>query len=373
MRLETLAVHAGRRTDPITGSVAAPLYLSSTFERGETGDPFFYARLDHPNRRMLERCMQDLEAGCGAAAFASGIAAACAAIEASCAGTGSRVLLPDRIYYGNRALLDQIGFTAYECQSTQMSDLDALRRTCEDFQPAMVWIETPSNPTLAITDIAAVCAIARDCGARAIVDNTFATPVLQRPFELGADVIVHSLTKYVGGHSDLMAGAVVVRDDEALLERVRDIQRNKGAVTSPFDCWLALRGVQTLPQRMAAHCANAARVAAFLQQSDSVLAVHYPGLESDPGHAVAKRQMGGFGGMLAFRMRAGRDAAARVCASVQLIAPATSLGGTHSLIEHRASAPGESGLVPDDLLRLSVGLEHPDDLIEDLVAAFARS
>lgn len=375
MRPETLAIHAGQRPDPASGAVAAPIHLSTTFERagdGSFASGFQYSRDDNPNRQTLETALAALEGGADAISFASGMAAIAAMIESLPADRPRRLVLPDDMYFGIRSLLNETGLgTQFAWVAVDMTDPAGVEAACQA-PTGMVWIETPSNPLVKIVDIAAVTAIARKAGAITAVDNTWATPLLQRPFELGADFVVHSLTKYIGGHSDVMLGAVVARESGEQSAALRAAQRHKGAVPSPFDCWLATRGLQSLSARMRMHCANAAALAEFLAGHAAVTAVHYPGLPSHPGHAIAASQMQDFGGMLSFEVAGGRAEAMGVAAALDLIARATSLGGTHSLIEHRASVEGPDSLAPESLLRLSVGLEHVDDLIADLDQALRR-
>lgn len=369
MRPETLAVHAGQHVDPSTGAVTPPIHLSTTFERAPDGTfphGYIYARDSNPNRRQLEECLTALEAGAGCVSFSSGSAATAALFQIL--EPGRHVIAPYDAYYGtNRLLRDHFGRWGLEHTFVDMADLaairDAIRKTT-----ALIWIETPSNPLIRITDIRAVCEIAREGGAQVAVDNTWCTPMLQRPLELGADFAVHATTKYLGGHSDVVGGAIVARGD-ADVERLRSVQKDAGAIPSPFDCWLVMRGVRTLPYRMRAHCANAEEVARFLSSHRAVSAVHYPGLDSDPGHAVAQKQMSAFGGMLSFEIKGGRAEALRVTGGVKLFTRATSLGGPESLIEHRASVEGANTQAPESLLRCSIGLEHPADLIDDLRSA----
>jgi cystathionine gamma-synthase len=272
-------------------------------------------------------------------------------------------------YYGTVRLLREVYQPwGLEHSFVNLSDLKALR-TALQRETALVWVETPSNPLLGITDIHAVCELARAAGARVAVDNTWCSPMLQRPLELGADFVMHSTTKYLGGHSDLIGGAVIVREQDEFFERIRLFQKQGGAIPSAFDCWLLMRGIRTLPHRMRAHCDNAMAVAQFLAGHKAVQTVHYPGLPSDPGHAVAAKQMARFGGMLSFEVKGGRAEALRVTGGVKLFTRATSLGGPESLIEHRASVEGAHTRAPESLLRVSVGLEHPDDLIDDVRAA----
>ena len=279
---------------------------------------------------------------------------------------GDHIILPTSVYYGTRKLLDQVfarwGLTM---TSVDMQDADkvapALRPTTR-----LVWVESPSNPLLAVADIERIAAIAHDAGARCAVDNTWATPVAQRPLALGADLVMHSTTKYLGGHGDVTGGALVSREDDEFFQRVRTVQTAGGAVAAPFDCWLVVRGIKTLPYRMRAHTANATAVAEFLASHPKIEAVHYPGLATHPGHSIALRQMSAFGGMVSVQVRGGREASLRVKSRVKVFTRATSLGGPESLVEHRASVEAPGSGTPDNLLRLSIGLEHADDLIGDL-------
>lgn len=370
MRIETLAVHAGLRVDPATGAVAPPIHLSTTFERDPDGAysrRFLYSRTDNPTRSALETCLAALEGGADAAAFASASAATSAVLQAL--APGDHVIAPADAYHGTLRLLRET-FTRWGLETTfvDMTDLTGVRAAVRP-STRLVWVETPSNPLWKVTDVAAVAEIARAAGARLVCDNTTATPVLQSPFRLGADVVVHATTKYLGGHGDVMGGAVITRAACDLFERVRAVQASGGAVPSPFDCWLVLRGVRTLPYRMRAHAEHALAVASFLSRHPRVETVHYPGLPTSPGHAIAARQMSAFGGMVSFQVRGGRDDALAVTAKVQLLTRATSFGGTESLIEHRASVEGPETRTPQNLLRLSVGLEHPEDVIADLAQA----
>ena len=370
MRFETIAAQAAHQADPATGAVAPPIYLSTTFERDADGEyprGFVYSRSDNPNRRALEECLTMLEGGAAAAAFGSGSAAAAAVFQAL--SPGDHVIAPDDCYHGTARMLREI-FEPWGLRTTfvDMTDPDAVRREVRP-ETRLVWVETPSNPLLKITDIPEMTSLARTAGARCVCDNTWATPMLQRPLSLGADLVVHSTTKYISGHEDVTGGVVVSAHDDALFQRIRLIQNVAGAVPSPFDCWLTLRGIRTLHVRAPAHCANAGLIARFLQDHPRVAAVHYPGLSGHPGHDVATRQMADFGGMLSFQVSGGKGAAMRVAARVRLFIRATSLGGTQSLIEHRASIEGPDTNTPDDLLRVSVGLESVDDLIDDLSQA----
>jgi cystathionine gamma-synthase len=277
------------------------------------------------------------------------------------------------MYFGIRSLIDETDIgRRFEFVAVDMRNLDALRGAVTA-PTGLVWIETPSNPLIRVVDVRVVCDIAHAAGALAVVDNTWATPVLQRPLELGADAVMHSATKYIGGHSDLMAGVVVVPENSPLERPLRMIQRHKGSVAAPFDCWLALRGLQTLPLRIRAHCEGARQVAEALNAHPAVENVLFPGLPDDPGHALAGRQMSGYGAMLSFIVQGGAEAAMAVAGRLKLVVRATSLGGTHSLIEHRASVEGPKTMAPAGLLRISVGLEHPQDIIDDLAQALAAS
>ncbi len=370
MHIETIAVHSGRHVDAATGAVSAPIHLSTTFERDADGGfarGYEYGRDDNPNRRALETCLADLEGGAAAVAFSSGMAAISASIEALRADHPGHLILPQDMYFGIRSLLTDTAFgRSLKTVVVDMNDLGAVEAACRQSGPGIVWIETPSNPLVSITDVAAVTAIAKAHGAATVADNTWATPILQRPFEQGVDVVVHSLTKYIGGHSDVMAGAAIVREAGAHLDEMRAIQRHRGVLASAFDSWLALRGIATLPTRMRAHSVSALAVARFLEDHPAVSRVHYPGLPSHPGHRTASRQMNDFGGMISFEVRGDRDAAMAVAAGLTIFTRATSLGGNHSLIEHRASVEGPATTAPESLLRVSIGLEHTNDLIADL-------
>ena len=372
MRIETLAVKTGMDPDGTSRAIAPPITLSTTFERGEDGSypgGFDYSRSGNPNRALLEAALAALEGGPEAVAFPSGMAATFAVIFSL--APGDHVVAADDAYYGTGVLLrDSFAERGIEATFVDMTDLDAVRAAMRP-TTRLVWMETPSNPLIRVSDIEALAGIAREGGAISCCDNTWATPLLQRPLELGVDLVMHSTTKYLGGHSDVTGGAVIVREPGATLEALRKIQKDGGLVPSPFDAWLTRRGLESLAARMAMHCANAMEVARFLDAHPRVERVHYPGLEDDPGHALAARQMSGFGGMLAFDVVGGRDEAFAVAAHVKVIARATSLGGTHSLIEHRASIEGPTTRAPENLLRMSVGLEHADDLKEDLDRALA--
>jgi len=370
LEIETTAVHAGRRIDPATGAVTPPIHLSTTFERSPEGEyprGYSYSREDNPNRRALEECLSALEGGKEALAFSSGLAVVTALAQGL--EPGDHILAPDEVYYGLRKVIGEVfAKSGLQIAYVDMTNIESVRAAVRP-STRLVWIETPSNPLMKITDLAAVAAIARQANAISVCDGTFATPILQRPFEQGIDMVTHSTTKYIGGHSDVMGGALVTKYDNYLFERARKSQQFGGAVPSPFECWLTLRGVGTLPYRMRAHSENARKVAQFLTGHSAVEAVHYPGLPGHPGHEAASRQMSGFGGMLSVQVRGGREQAMGVAARVRLFTRATSLGGPHSLIEHRASVEGSQTRTPQNLLRLSIGLENADDLIADLEQA----
>lgn len=374
LRFETLAVHAGNKVDPATGAVVAPIHLSTTFERDADGGysrGFIYSRNHNPNRNALEEALAALEGGAAAAAFASGLAAVTAVFQTL--SPGDHVVAPKDIYHGTANVLKQL-FAKWGVAFTfvDMSNLDAVRAALRP-ETRIMWVETPSNPLLQCTDIAAVVGLCAGKRIRVVADNTFASPVLQNPLALGCDMVMHATTKYLGGRSDVLGGVVVTRVADEHFEGVRSAQLFGGGVAAPFDCWLVMRSLGTLSYRVKAHCENARRVAAFLKTHKKVAVVHYPGLEDNPFHAIARRQMRDFGGMLSFEVAGGKDAAMRVAANVQLFTRATSLGGVESLIEHRASIEGPQSTTPQGLLRTSIGLEHPDDLIDDLAQALERA
>jgi cystathionine gamma-synthase len=366
-KLQTLSIHSGRHVDPATGAVTAPLYTSTTFERdpgGEFSRHFFYSRIDNPNRSSLEQCLADLEGGVQAVAFGTGMAASLAVFQAL--APGDHVVLHRDLYFGVRELVTGV-FSRWGLKHSfvDMRNVEELREACRP-ETRLLWLETPTNPLIEVVDIQPVVDLARSLQIPLVCENTFATPVLQNPLQMGADMVVVALTKYIAGHSDALGGAVIFGKQSDLTSRIKDFQRVGGAVLSPFDCWLILRGVQTLVPRVRLHCENARRVAEFLSTHPAVSLVHYPGLPTDPGHAIACRQMRDFGGMLSFEIRGGREEAFAMTSRLKLIVRATSLGGTHSLIEHRASIEGTFSRSPESLLRLSVGLEGAEDLIADL-------
>lgn len=370
MKIETLAVHAGREPDDATGAVVPPLHLATTYARDAEGGfarGYQYTRYRNPTRASLEACLAELEGGAGAAAFASGMAAAHAVFQTL--KPGDRVVASADAYHGVRRLLEgQMRAWGLVIDACDFSDGAALERALSR-PAALVWAETPSNPLLKLCDLAEVARLAHAAGAVAVCDNTFATPVLQRPLEHGFDAVMHSTTKYIGGHSDVLGGAVVTRDDGPLLAALHELQARGGAVPSPFDCYLLLRGVATLALRVRAQSDNAAALADWLATHPRVARVHYPFHESHPQRELAQRQMAGGGGVLSFEIDAAADAAKRVAGRTRVFHHATSLGGVESLIEHRASIEGEGTTTSGSLLRLAVGIEHLDDLRDDLARA----
>ena len=373
MRSETIAVHAGGEPDPATGGIAPPIYLATTFEHGPASEPthgHLYIRESNPLQSRLEEALAAIEGGETALVFASGMAAGSALLQNLPAG--SHVIFGDDIYYDfrnvAREFLPRLGITA---TFADLGDLDAVAAQVRP-ETRLLWAESPSNPMMKIVDLAALARIARASGARFLVDGTFATPVVQRPLELGADVVLHSTTKYFGGHSDVQGGALVFKTRDASVDAVQRTRKVLGGVASPFNSWLVLRGLRTLFCRVERQSSSALLLARALARSAAVETVHYPGLETDPGHAIARRQMKGFGGMLSLRVKGGREEALGVARRVKLFLTATSLGGVESLIEHRASIEGPASTTPQNLLRVSVGLEHPDDLVEDLRQALGE-
>jgi cystathionine gamma-synthase len=371
----TRAIHAGQEPDPATGAVIPPVHLTTTYKQDGVGGlrgGYEYSRSGNPTRTALHEALAALEEGTRALAFASGLAAEDTLLRTACR-PGDHVVLGGDAYGGTFRLISRVlSEWGLEYTPTHLDDPDALRAAIRP-TTRVVWCETPSNPLLNITDIEVTAAVAHEAGVLLVVDNTFASPYLQRPLTLGADVVVHSTTKYLGGHSDVVGGALVVRDT-GLGERLAYNHNAMGAVASPFDSWLVLRSLKTLGVRMDRHCANAARVAEFLLDHPAVASVLYPGLPTHPGHDVAAKQMSGFGGMISFRLRDGEDAALKVCERAQVFTLAESLGGVESLIEHpgrmtHASAAGSPLEVPSDLVRLSVGIEDVEDLLADLDSA----
>jgi cystathionine gamma-synthase len=374
---DTLAIHGGQEPDATTGSVAVPIFQTSTYKQDGVGglrSGYEYSRSANPTRAALEAALAALEDGRYGFAFASGLAAEDTLLRAICS-PGEHVILPGDAYGGTYRLVARV-LTRWGIDFTPvpLADLDAVRAAVRP-STTVVWCETPTNPLLGIADIAGLAEIAQDADARLVVDNTFASPYLQQPLALGADVVVHSTTKYLGGHSDVVGGAVVCTDD-GIAEQVGFHQNAMGAVAGPFDAWLVLRGIKTLGVRMDRHCSNAERIVEFLAEHPAVSQVLYPGLAEHPGHEVAARQMRKFGGMVSFRLRGGEETALKVCGLVDVFTLGESLGGVESLIEHparmtHASVAGSPLEVPGDLVRLSVGIENVEDLIADLAAALA--
>lgn len=369
MRFQTLAVHAGGEPDAETGAVVPPIHLATTYEHAPDGsrdDGLQYQRADNPTQRRLETALAALEGGSHALFFSAGIAAGSALLHSL--PRGSRVIVARDLYAGFRSLFSQLAERwDVVVEWCDLADLDAVGKALQ--RPAtLLWAETPSNPLLRVSDIAALATLAHAAGARLLVDNTFATPALQQPIALGADVVLHSATKYMGGHSDVMGGALVFADDIGYAD-ARNARELIGLNASPFAAWMVLRGLRSLSARMAMHCANAQRVATALAEQPQVEAVHFPGLATHPGHAVAAAQMRNFGAMLSFQVKGGRDETLRVAGRLRLFINATSLGGCESLVEHRASVEGPKPTSPLNLLRVSVGLEDAEDLIADLQQA----
>jgi cystathionine gamma-synthase len=369
---ETLAIHAGQEPDPRTGAVVVPIYQTSTYAQDAVGAPrlgYEYSRTANPTRDALQECLAALEGGRTGLAFASGLAAEDTLLRTVCR-PGDHVVIPDDAYGGTFRLFAKVAQRwGLDWTAAHMSDPSAVRNAITD-KTKIIWVETPTNPLLGIADIATLASLAHDHRALLVVDNTFASPYLQQPLAHGADVVVHSTTKYVGGHSDVVGGALVVNDD-ALASELAYHQNAMGAVAAPFDAWLTARGIKTLAVRMERHCDNAERIVEFLQHHRAVAEVLYPGLPEHPGHEVAAKQMRRFGGMVSFRAAGGEQAAIDICNRAELFVLGESLGGVESLIEHpgrmtHASAAGSPLEVPADLVRLSVGIETVDDLLADL-------
>jgi cystathionine gamma-synthase len=370
MHFETKAIHAGMHVDEETGAVAPPIHLSTTFERNEQGGEsrgYSYIRDANPTQTRLEEALAAIDSGEAALAFASGMAAGAVLLQAL--PRGSHVLLPDDSYYSYRVLASEwFERWGLAFDVVPMEDLDAVRAAMRD-TTRLLWAESPSNPLLKVVDLRALAELAHGADALCVVDGTFASPALQRPLELGADVVLHSTTKYLGGHSDVQGGSLAFRVRDSLHEQVAHLRKLTGGVASPFNSWLVLRGIRTLAARMRVHSENALAVARFLASHPRVESVFYPGLASHPRHDVARRQMSAFGGMLSFLVRGGREEALRVASRTRLFTRATSLGSVESLIEHRNTSEGEGSTTAVNLLRASVGLEHAEDLVGDLAQA----
>ncbi|TAE30605.1 MAG: aminotransferase class V-fold PLP-dependent enzyme [Cytophagales bacterium] len=369
MHFDTLAIQATHQTDPTTGAVVPPIHLSTKFERDpetyELVGPYGYTRFSNPNRDAFEGALATLEGGAVGMAFGSGQAATMSLLQAL--RPGDHVVMPRQCYFSTPMLLEQV-FHPWGLTYTrvEMSDVQAVQAAIHE-NTRLVWVETPSNPLLTLTDLLLIAQMAHEAGALVVADNTWPTPVLQRPLDLNCDIVMHSTTKYIGGHSDVLGGALVFKDaNNELATRVRQIQQLGGAVPSPFDCWLLSRGLRTLGVRVRAQQATAQAIAEFLEGHSRVERVYYPGLDSHPQRALAKQQMNGPGAMLSFDVKGEAEDALRVCGNLKLFTRATSLGGTESLIEHRPTIEGIHTMAPPNSLRMSVGLEHAEDLIADL-------
>ena len=369
MKIETIAIHAGNKMDNISKAVIQPIVLSTTFERGEDGSfpsGYSYSRAGNPNRTSLENVLAKLESGADAAAFSSGNAAGMSVFQSLKPGT--HVICPDDMYHGLRNQIKNLFAEILELDFIDVNDPNILKAHIKP-NTGLIWIETPSNPLLKITDIKKIVAIGHNQNIKVAVDNTFATPVCQQPLALGADLVMHSSTKYFGGHSDLMGGVLITPEKNEWWAKIKQVQEMGGAIPSPMDCYFLTRSIKTLPYRVQGHVYNAGLLAAWLEQHPKVEKVMYPGLESHPQHAIAKEQMKYFGAMLSFCVKGGDVEAKRVINKLQLFTRATSLGGVESLVEHRATVEGPDTKTPFNLLRISVGLEHIDDLIADLEQA----
>ncbi len=365
--LETIAARVGTEPDLESRALSPSIQMATTYARDESGNHsagFVYSRLDNPTRQKLELALAELEGGAKALAFSSGMAAVNAIFQSL--KPGDRILLPHDIYYGVRSLAtDHFGSWGLIVDTVNMADLGQVKQALK-VPTQLVWIETPSNPQLSITDIQAISDEARKVGASVVVDNTWSTPLITRPFEFGAHVVMHSITKYFGGHSDVLGGALIFAEEDAWCAKVQAIQQKAGAVLDPFSCWLTMRGIRSMAVRLERQCQSALILAEFLAGHSAIEHVHYPGLLSDPGHEIASRQMNMFGGMLSIRIKGTAEQAKRLANNLHYFANATSLGGTESLIEHRASIEGPDSKTPDNLLRISVGLESVEDLMKDL-------
>jgi cystathionine gamma-synthase len=370
MHFDTLALRATHQADPATGAVVSPIHLSTTFARNEANElpaDYVYSRPNNPTREALEKALATLEGGAVGMAFGSGQAATMTLFQAL--RPGDHVLLSTDAYYGTPALLEQVfhpwGLTY---SRVDMSNLDAVQQSIHE-NTRVIWCETPSNPLLQITDLLSISRLAHEAGALCVCDNTWATPVLQRPLELNCDVVMHSTTKYLAGHSDVLGGALIFKHNDEFAQRVRNLQSLSGAVQAPFDAWLISRGIKTLGVRVRAQMATAQTVAEFLDGHPAVEQVHYPGLNNHPDKALIHQQMNGPGAMLSVRVKGGATEALQFVGKLKLFTRATSLGGVESLIEHRASVEGPTTATPQNLLRMSIGLEHAEDLIGDLAQA----
>jgi cystathionine gamma-synthase len=370
MKIETIAIHAGNLANDPSGAVIQPITMATTFKRGEDGGypgGYIYSRSSNPNRTALESVLAKLEGGTVAAAFSSGNAAGMAVFQTL--KPGSHIIAPDDMYHGLRNQLKNLFADILEFDFIDVNDKAVLQSHIKP-NTKLIWLETPSNPLLKVTDIKMVIGIAKQHNIKVVCDNTFATPICQQPLALGADLVMHSATKYFGGHSDLMGGALIAAQDDEWWQKIKQVQEMGGAIPSPHDCYMLVRSIKTLPYRMKGHVSNAIQLAEFLEKHPKVESVMYPGLASHPQHQIAKEQMLSFGGMLSFCVQGGEDAARKVVNGLKIFTQATSLGGVESLIEHRASVEGPDTKTPGNLLRVSVGLENIDDLIEDIILSF---
>jgi cystathionine gamma-synthase len=371
MKIETIAIHAGNITYNESGAVIQPITLSTTFKRSDDGgyaSGYIYSRAGNPNRTSLENVLAKLEGGEDAAAFSSGNAAGMAVFQSL--PPGSHIIAPDDMYHGLRNQLKSLFEGILTFDFIDVNDIALLDDHIED-NTELIWLETPSNPLLKVTDIKSVVDLAHKNGIKVVVDNTFATPICQQPLNLGADMVMHSTTKYLGGHSDVMGGALICKQKDDWWKKIRQIQELGGAIPSPHDCYMLVRSIKTLPYRMKGHVNNALLLAQYLEHQPKVEKVMYPGLYSHPQYAIAKQQMLSFGGMLSFCVKGGADEARKVVNSLKIFTQATSLGGVESLIEHRYSVEGPDSKTPKNLLRVSVGLENIEDLIEDIALAIS--
>ncbi|AFL82904.1 cystathionine beta-lyase/cystathionine gamma-synthase [Belliella baltica DSM 15883] len=361
MKLETIAIHAGTKISDSHRPAVQPITLATTFEHHE--ESVIYARAANPNRNTLENVLARLEHGKVAAAFSSGNAAGMSVFQAL--NLGDHIIAPDDMYHGLRNQLTGMFEGILSVDFVDMTNSENVRKAIKK-ETVLVWVETPSNPLLKISNIKEICAIAKEKNITVVCDNTFATPVFQNPLLLGADLVMHSTTKYLGGHSDIMGGALISKTEDAFWEKIRNVQISGGAVPSPFDCYMLTRSIKTLPYRMKGHAEHAGIIATFLQNRPEVEKVYYPGLKDHQGHETAASQMSGFGGMLSFLVKGGAEKADQVISKLNYFTNATSLGGVESLIERRAASEGPDTKTPQNLIRVSVGLEHLDDLLEDL-------
>ena len=361
MKLETIAIHAGTKITDTHRPAVQPITLSTTFEHHE--DSVIYSRAANPNRNALENVLAKLEHGEVAAAFSSGNAAGMSVFQALT--PGSHIVAPDDMYHGLRQQLLGIFAGILKVDFVDMTNPENVKNAIQE-ETKLVWIETPSNPLLKISDIKSICKIAKEKNITVVCDNTFATPAFQNPILLGADIVMHSTTKYLGGHSDIMGGALIGKTQNEFWDKIRNVQISGGAIPSPFDCYMLARSIKTLPYRMKGHAEHAGIIATYLQNHPNVEKVYYPGLKSHEGHEIAINQMSGFGGMLSFLVKDGAEKADDVISKLQYFTNATSLGGVESLIERRAASEGPDTKTPQNLIRVSVGLEHLDDLLDDL-------